>query len=175
MPPEQEVAGSTPARRTRIQLFAPAWRGSPEIVEHEDVALGLIERRVEDPERNPPTKLIVSTRADNFTAILSGWKANRLRIESHRKGGCQPPGPDCAKGGYGRRVGARFAQQAVDTGDPVLADSVLREVGARRRDDQPVSVQALLDKIRNAEYGSPADSPIGHRSLRRRTACLQRL
>jgi hypothetical protein len=47
---------------------------------------------------------------------------------------------------------AKWAQQAIDNGDPILCDSVLREAGARKRDDQPFSCAALLEKIPNADH-----------------------
>ena len=48
---------------------------------------------------------------------------------------------------------AKWAQQAVDSGDPLLADAVLRENGARKKDEQPFSCASLLDKLPNAEFG----------------------
>ena len=47
---------------------------------------------------------------------------------------------------------AKWAQQAIDTGDPILCDSVLRETGERKRDEQPFSCASLLEKIPNAEH-----------------------
>lgn len=38
---------------------------------------------------------------------------------------------------------AKWAQQAIDSGDPILCDSVLRETGARNRDEQPFSCASL--------------------------------
>lgn len=52
---------------------------------------------------------------------------------------------------------AKWAQQAIDTGDPILADCVLRENGARKKDEQPFSCASLMEKVPNAEYaGSQA-------------------
>lgn len=48
---------------------------------------------------------------------------------------------------------AKWAQQAIDSGDPILADAVLRENGARKRDEQPFMNATILDKLPNAEFG----------------------
>lgn len=47
---------------------------------------------------------------------------------------------------------ARFAQQAIDTGDPILADAVLRENGARKQTDQPFMNAALLQNLPNTDH-----------------------
>ncbi len=47
---------------------------------------------------------------------------------------------------------ARFAQAAIDQGDALLADCVLRENGARKKDEQSFANSAVLDKLPNAEH-----------------------
>ena len=47
---------------------------------------------------------------------------------------------------------ARFAQQAIDTGDAILGDAVLRENGRRSGTDQPFVNGELLKRIPNAEH-----------------------
>jgi sulfur carrier protein ThiS len=42
---------------------------------------------------------------------------------------------------------ARWAQQALDSGDLILADAVTRENFGRKRDERPFTNQALLDKL----------------------------
>jgi len=45
----------------------------------------------------------------------------------------------------------KWAQQAIDSGVPILCDSVRREAGACKRDEQPFSCASLLAKIHNAD------------------------
>lgn len=47
---------------------------------------------------------------------------------------------------------AAWAQQAIDTGDAILADAVLRENGARKQDDRAFMNSALLSNLKNADY-----------------------
>lgn len=47
---------------------------------------------------------------------------------------------------------ARYAQQAIDTGDAILADAVIRENGARKQDDRPFLTATLLKLLPNAEH-----------------------
>jgi hypothetical protein len=47
---------------------------------------------------------------------------------------------------------AKWAQQAIDTGDAILADAVLRENGARKKDEQSFMNGTVLDKLPNAEH-----------------------
>jgi hypothetical protein len=47
---------------------------------------------------------------------------------------------------------AKWAQQAIDSGDPILADAVLRENGARKRDEQPFMNATILEKLPNTEF-----------------------
>ena len=47
---------------------------------------------------------------------------------------------------------ANWAQQAIDTGDPILTDSVLRENFSRSRDNRPFVNQTLLALISNSDY-----------------------
>jgi hypothetical protein len=47
---------------------------------------------------------------------------------------------------------ARWAQQAVDLGDPILADCAIRENNARTVAERGFTSQAVLDALPNAEY-----------------------
>ena len=47
---------------------------------------------------------------------------------------------------------SRWAQYALDSGDPVLCDAVLRENGARKTDDRPFLNATLLQLLPNAEH-----------------------
>jgi hypothetical protein len=47
---------------------------------------------------------------------------------------------------------AKWAQQAIDTGDAILADAVVRECGARKQDERPFLTATLLKLLPNAEH-----------------------
>jgi len=47
---------------------------------------------------------------------------------------------------------AAWGQQAIDTGDAILADAVLRENGARKADERPFMGATLLTNLKNAEH-----------------------
>lgn len=47
---------------------------------------------------------------------------------------------------------AAWGQQAIDTGDAILADAVLRENGARKQDERPFMGATLLTNLKNAEH-----------------------
>jgi hypothetical protein len=45
-----------------------------------------------------------------------------------------------------------WAQQAIDFGDPVLADAVLRENASRKVDERPFSSASFLSKLNNTDH-----------------------
>jgi hypothetical protein len=47
---------------------------------------------------------------------------------------------------------AKWAQQAIDTGDAILADAVVRENGTRKQDERPFLTATLLKLLPNAEH-----------------------
>jgi len=47
---------------------------------------------------------------------------------------------------------AAWGQQAIDTADAILADSVLRENGARKQDERPFMSSALITNLKNADF-----------------------